>query len=197
MGRGSLSIVIGTTFPWYLHIGTLVASQSVKQCLTVDLFLHILAYVVVIQKEHLLLYTPVLNKTRRLSPARMFVRLYRLLLIHCIYMYQWQNQHALPLVPGWIMVPSDPGRWQEKLLSSVVYGITIKYMCSSTYMSNLILVQCVLANLAEVLDLSYLMEILSGVDSDHGTGPRKNGSDNTRSTLCPIERMSCGPTTLL
>ena len=60
-------------------------SQSVKQCLTVDLFLHILANVVVIQKEHLLLYTPVLNKTRRLSSARMFVRLYRLLLIHCIY----------------------------------------------------------------------------------------------------------------
>ena len=27
------------------------------------------------------------------------------------------------------------------------------------------------------LDLSVLVEILSGVDSDHGTGPRKNGSD--------------------
>ena len=77
--------LIGTTLPWYLHIGTLVVSQSVKQCMTVYLFFYILANVVDIQKEHLLLYTPVLNKTRRLSSAIMFVRLYRLLLIQCIY----------------------------------------------------------------------------------------------------------------
>ena len=76
--------MIGTTFPWYQHIGTLVMSQSVKQCMTVDLFPHILANVVDIQ-EHLLLHTPVLNKTPNLSSARMFVRLYRLLLMHCIY----------------------------------------------------------------------------------------------------------------
>ena len=54
--------------------------------MTVDLFAHILANVVDIQKEHLLLHTPVLNKTPRISSARMFVRLYRLLLIHCIYL---------------------------------------------------------------------------------------------------------------
>ena len=36
------------------------------------------------------------------------------------------------------------------------------------------------------LDLSVLLEILSGVDSDHGTGPRRNDSVNSRSTLCPI-----------
>ena len=41
------------------------------------------------------------------------------------------------------------------------------------------------------LDLSVLVEILSGVDSDHGTGPRMNVSVNSRSTLCPIERGSC------
>ena len=52
--------------------------------MTVDLFPIILANVVDIQKEHLL-HPPVLNKTHRLSSARMFVRLYRLLLIHCIY----------------------------------------------------------------------------------------------------------------
>ena len=75
----------GTPFPWYEHIDTLVVSQSVKQCMTVDLFPLILANVADIQKEHLLLHTPVLNKTPRLSSARMFVRLYRLLLIHCIY----------------------------------------------------------------------------------------------------------------
>ena len=60
-------------------------SQSVKQCITVDLFPHILANVIDIQKVHLLLHTPLLKKTPRLSSERMFVRLYRLLLIHCIY----------------------------------------------------------------------------------------------------------------
>ena len=53
-------------------------------------------------------------------------------------------------------------------------------------MANLILVQCVIASLAEVLDLSVLVEILSGVDSDHGTGPKRNGCVNSRSTLDPI-----------
>ena len=68
------------------HIGTLVVPQSVKQCMTVGLPPpHILANVVKIQKEHLLLHAPVLNKTSRLSSARMFVRLYRPLLIHFIY----------------------------------------------------------------------------------------------------------------
>ena len=36
------------------------------------------------------------------------------------------------------------------------------------------------------LDLSVLVEILSGVDSDHGTGPRRFGSVNSRSRLYPI-----------
>ena len=40
------------------------------------------------------------------------------------------------------------------------------------------LVQCVIAS----LDLSVLVEILKGVDNYHGTGPRKNGSVNSRST---------------
>ena len=77
---------MGTAFLWYYHIGTLVVSQSVKQCMAVDLFPHILANVVDIRMEHLLLHTPMLKKkTPRLSSVRMFVRLYRLLLIHCIY----------------------------------------------------------------------------------------------------------------
>ena len=85
MGEGFSISLIGITFLWYLHISTLVVSQSVKQCITVDLFPHILVNAVDIQKVHLLLHTPLLNKTSRLSSARMFVRLYRLLLIHCIY----------------------------------------------------------------------------------------------------------------
>ena len=36
------------------------------------------------------------------------------------------------------------------------------------------------------LELLVLMEILSGVDSDNGIGPSRNGSVNSRSTLCPI-----------
>ena len=41
------------------------------------------------------------------------------------------------------------------------------------------------------LDLSVLVDILSGVDSDHGTDPRKNGSVNSRSTSFSLERRSC------
>ena len=47
------------------------------------------------------------------------------------------------------------------------------------------------------LDLSVLVGILSGVDSDHGTGPRRNDSVNSRSILRPLERRSCLPKTLL
>ena len=36
------------------------------------------------------------------------------------------------------------------------------------------------------LDLLVLVEILTGVDSDHGTGPRRYSSVNSRSTLCII-----------
>ena len=36
------------------------------------------------------------------------------------------------------------------------------------------------------LDLSVLVEILSGIDSDHGTGPKRYDSVNSRSTLCLI-----------
>ena len=57
------------------------------------------------------------------------------------------------------------------------------------------LVQCVIVSHAE-LDLSVLVEMLSGVDSDHGTGLRRNVSVNSRSKLCPIERRSCLPKTL-
>ena len=79
------------------HIGM---SQSVKQCMTVDLFPHILANVVDIQKEHLLLHTPVLNKTPGLSSQRMFVRLKRLRLIHCIYVSVTKS--TCPAFSAWL-----------------------------------------------------------------------------------------------
>ena len=40
------------------------------------------------------------------------------------------------------------------------------------------------------LDLTVLVEILSGIDSNHGTGPRRKDSVNSRSTLYLIERKS-------
>ena len=47
------------------------------------------------------------------------------------------------------------------------------------------------SNPCRSLDLSVLAGILLGVDSDHDTTPRRNGSVNSRSTLCPIERRPC------
>ena len=139
-------------------------SQSVKQCITVDLFPHILAYAVDIQNVHLLLHTPLLNKTPRLFSARMFVKLYRLLLIHCIYVSV--TKPTCPAFSTWLntgAIRSMKVTGNAIMLCS--YGININVMCSTT--------------------LSVLVEILSGVDSDHGTGPRRIGSVNSRSTLCP------------
>ena len=133
-------------------------SQSVKQCITVDLFPHILANAVDIQKVHLLLHTPLLNKTPRLSSVRMFVRLYRLLLIFFfVYMYQWQNKHPLPLVPGWIHAPSDPWMWQEKLLCSVVTALT-STLCAALHGQS---------NVGSMCDCKpcWSLEILSGVET--------------------------------
>ena len=111
--------------------------------------------------------------------------------LYILYMYQWQNQHALPLVPGWILVPSDSWRWQEKLLCSVVTALTSK-LCAALHGQS---------NVGSMCDCkpcwSLDVEILSGVVSDHGSGPRRNGSVKPRSTLCPIERRACLPKTLL
>ena len=115
--------------------------------------------------------------------------------LYIVYMYQWQNQHTLPLVPGWILVPSDPWRWQEKLLCSVVTALTSK-LCAALHGQSNVGLMCDCKPYWS-LDLSVLVEILSGVDSDHGTGPRRNGSVNSRSTLCPIERRPCLSRTLL
>ena len=169
-------------------------SQCVKQCITVDLFPHILANVVDIQKVHLLLHTTLLNKTPRLSSVRTFVRLNRLLLIHCIYV-SLTKPTCSALVPGWILLPSDHWRWQEQLLCSVVTALPSK-LCAALHGQSNVGSMCD-CKPCWSLDLSVLMEILSGVDSDHDTGPRRNNSVNSRSTLCPIERRSCWPKTLL
>ena len=120
-------------------------SQSVKQCFTVDLFPHILANAVDIQKVHLLLHTPLLNKTPRLSSARMFVRLYRLLLIHCIYVSV--TKPTCPAFSAWLNTDAIRSMKVTRLCS-VVTAFT-STLCEH-YMANLMLVQCVIASHAEV-----------------------------------------------
>ena len=149
--------------------------------MTVDLFPLILANVVDIQKEHLLLHTPELNKTPRLSSARMFVRLYRLLLIHCIYVSV--TKPTCPAFSAWLSNGS--------IRSLTVTGKAIR-LCSMALPSKLCsalhrqfnvdsMCDC---NPCGSLDLSVLVEILSVVDSDHGTVP-----EGTKSTLCPIKKV--------
>ena len=169
-------------------------SQSVKQCINVDLFPHILANAIDIQKVHLLLHTPLLNKTPRLSSARMFVILYRLLLIHCIYVSV--TKPTCPAFSAWLNTGA--------IRSMKVTGKAIM-LCSTALTSTLCATLHGQSNVGSMcdckpccsLDLSVLAEILSGVDSDHGTGPRRNDSVNSRSTLYPIERRSYLPRTLL
>ena len=123
-------------------------SQSVKQGITVDLFPHILANAVDIQKVHLLLHTPLLNNTRRLSSRRMFVRLHRLLLIHCIYVSVTKSTDCNPgvassiparshtfveidheIISTVILLPSADS-FQEGLLS-----VTSESMCTNYWLT--------------------------------------------------------------
>ena len=154
----------------------------------------ILANVVDIQKQHLLLHGPVLNKTPMLSSARMFVRLYRLLLIHCIYVSvtkptclafsAWLNTGSIrPFKVIWNAFMLCSMALPSKLWSALHGQSNVGSMCDCKPCRS--------------LDLSNSVEILSGVDSNHGPGPRRNRCVNSRSTLCPIERMSCWPKTLL
>ena len=158
-------------------------SQSVKQCMTVDLFPHILANVVDIQKKHLLLHTPVLNKTPRLSSARMFVRLYRLLLIH--YVYALVTKPTYPAFSAWLNTCSIRSlKVTGKAIMLCSMALTSK-LCAALHGQSNVGSMCYCKKCRN-LDWPVLVGILSGVDSDHGTCPRRNGSVNSRSTLCPI-----------
>ena len=162
--------MVGTTFLWYLHIVTLVVSQSVKQCMTLDLFPHILAYVIDIQKEHLLLHTPVLSKTPRLFSVIMFIRIKRLVVIPCIYVSVTKS--TCPAFTAWLSTGS--------IRSLNMTGKAIM-LCSMALPSKLCAALHGQSNVGSMCDckqctssdLSVLVEILSGVDGDHGTGPRR------------------------
>ena len=115
-----------------------------------------------------MLHTPVLKKTHRLSSARMFVRLYRLLLIHCIYVSV--TKPTCPTFSSW----SNTG----SIRSLRVTGKAIM-LCSRALPSKLFAAlhdQSYVGSMYDCkpcrsLDLSVLVEILSRVDSDHSTGP--------------------------
>ena len=138
--------------------------------MTVDLFPLILANVVDIRKEHLFLNAPVLNKTPRLPSAIMFVRLYRLLHIHWIYVSV--TKRTCPALSAWLNTGS--------IRSLKVTGKAIM-LCSMALPPKLCSALHRQFNVGSMfdckpcgsLDLSVLVEILSVVDSDHGTGPRK------------------------
>ena len=107
-------------------------SQSVKQCIAVDLLPHILANGVDIQKVHLLLHTPLLNKPPRLSSAKMFVRLYRLLLIHCIYVSV--TKPTCPVFSAWLNTGAIRSLRTGKAIMLCSYGITIKmHVCAAPH----------------------------------------------------------------
>ena len=76
----------------------------------------------------------------------MFVRLYRLLLIHCIYV-SVTNQYALPL-SAWLNTGAIRSmKVTGKAIMLCSYGM-LRYV--QHYMANLMLVQCVIASHAEV-----------------------------------------------
>ena len=129
-----------------------------------------------------------LNKTSRLSSARIFVRLYRLLLIQCIYVSV--TKPTCPAFSAWLnsawlntgSIRSLKVTGKAIMLCSM--ALTLK-LCAALHGQSDVGSTCD-CKPCRSLDLSVLVEILSGVDSDHGTGPRRYGSVNSRSTLWPI-----------
>ena len=136
--------------------------------MTVDLFSHILANVVDIQKEHLLLHTPVLNKTSRLfSSARMFLRLYRLLHEHCIHVSV--TKPTCPAFNAWLNTGSI------RLLEVTGKAIMLRSMALPSKLCAALQGQSNVGSMCDckpcrILDGSVLVGLLSGVDSSHGTG---------------------------
>ena len=95
--------------------------------MTVDLFPHILANAVDIQKVHLLLHTPLLDKTPRLSSARMFVRH-----LHCIYVSV--TKPTCPAFSAWLNTGAIRSmKVTGKAIMLCSYGININVMCSTTW----------------------------------------------------------------
>ena len=103
-----------------------------------------------------------LNKAPRLSSTRMFVRLYRLLLNHCIYVHLSVTKPTCPAFSAWLNTGS--------IRSLKVAGIAIM-LCSMALPSKLCAALHGQSNVDSMcdcypcrsLDLSVLVEMLSGV----------------------------------
>ena len=133
------------------------------------------------------------NKTPRLSAARMFVRLYRLLLIHCIHVSV--TKPTYPAFSAWLIIGSIRSlKVSGKDITLCSFALPSK-LCAALHDQSIVGIMCNCKPWGN-LDLSVLVEILSGVDNDHGTGPRRNGSVISRS-LCPVGRRPCWPKTPL
>ena len=78
-----------------------------------------------------LLHSPLLNKTPRLSSARTFVWLYRVLLIHCIYVSV--TKPTCPAFSAWLNTGAIRSlKMTGKVIMLCSYAITI-VMCSTTW----------------------------------------------------------------
>ena len=88
-----------------------------------------------------------MNKTPRLSSARMFVRLYRLLLIHCIYVSV--TKPTCPAFSAWLNTGAIRSmKVTGKAIMLCSMALNQRYV--QHYMANLMLVQCEIASHAEV-----------------------------------------------
>ena len=106
------------------------------------------------------------------------------MLLHCIYVSV--TKPTCPAFGAWLNTGSiRPLKVTGKAIMLCSMALPSKFCAALHDQSNVVsMCDC---KPCRSLDLSVLMEMLSGVDSNHGTGPRRNGSVNSRSTLCPID----------
>ena len=133
------------------------------------------------------MHTPVLNKTPRLSSARMFVRLYRfyrLLLIHCIYVSV--TKPTCPAFRTWLNTgPIRSLKVTGKAIMRYSMALPSK-LCAALHGQSNVGSMCN-CNPCRSLDLSVLVEILSELDSDHATEPSWGGGGSITSSRHIIE----------
>ena len=128
------------------------------------------------------------NKTPRLSAEIMFVRLCRLLLIHCIYVPV--TKPTCSAFSAWLNIGSIRSLEVTGKDITLCSFVLPSKLCAALHGQSNVGLMCN-CKPCRSLDLSVLVEILSGVDNHHGSGRRRNGSVISRSKLCPIERRPC------
>ena len=90
-----------------------------------------------------MLHRPVMNKTPRLYSARMFARLYRLLLIHCIYVSV--TKPTCPAFSAWLNTGSiRPLKVTRNAI--ILCSMAIPSKLRATLHGQSVLVQCVIAS---------------------------------------------------